>query len=106
MVALVIRGIHRGVTRTQARAAGAVLAGVLSGFLVSTPNWSLGGEWGVREALGDQAVPPRAVLWVQGLLVLAAIGLVLARSGLWRRPAVAGGLSASACGHKQASMRW
>ena len=77
-----------GITTTKgdARARSSALAVVafLSGFLVVNTYWALGGRWGVAWVLGCDCPVPLAALWVQEAAIVAGIGLLLARAGIWR----------------------
>ncbi len=72
----------KGQTRAR-RAAGAVAA-FLGGFLVLNTYWGFGGRWGVAWVLGCDCTVPLAAVWVQEGAIVAGMGVVLGRAGLWR----------------------
>ena len=74
---------------TRARRAAGAAAAFLGAFLVLNTYWGLGGRWGVAWVLGCNCTVPLAAVWAQEAVIVAGIGVVLGRAGLWR-PAVAG----------------
>ena len=70
-----------------ARTAAFCVAGFLAAFLALNTYWAFGGTWGVAWVLGCAGCTvPLALVWVQEAMVVAGIGVVLARVGLWRPP--------------------
>jgi len=68
-----------------------MVAGLLAALLPLNTYWALGGTWGMAWVMGCAgcSVAP-ALVWVQEALVVAGIGVVLARLGRWRPPLPAG----------------
>ena len=84
-------GQARGTTDHVARSTGRgrqaafLVVGFLAGFLPLNTYWALGGTWGVGWVLGCAGCTvPLSVVWIQEALVAAGIGVLLARSGVWR----------------------
>ena len=77
-------GITTGDVR--ARTATQLVAGFLAGFLALNTYWALGGDWGVAWVLGCDCTVPLAALWVQEAALVAGVGVVLGRAGMWNPP--------------------
>ncbi len=70
----------------RSRQAARAVAGFMTGFLAVNTYWSLGGRWGVAWVLGCDCTVPLPAVWAQEVAIVAGIGVVLARAGLWRPP--------------------
>lgn len=80
-------GPGAGAPRARGRMAAACVAGFLTTFLPLNTYWAVGGTWGVAWVLGcTGCTVPLAIVWVQEAMVVAGIGVVLGRMGLWRPP--------------------
>ena len=92
--ALPAAGRHPGPTDprvTVPRKPGQRAAFAVAGFLVAllplNTYWAAGGTWGVAWMLGCAGCTvPLALVWVQEAMMVAGIGIVLARAGIWRTP--------------------
>lgn len=73
-------------TGERAHRAARAVAGFLGGFLVLNTYWGLGGRGGLAWVLGSECTVPLLAVWVQEAAVIAGIGVVLGRAGLWRPP--------------------
>lgn len=81
------RTAERAPTTARGRVAALSVAGFLAAFLPLNTYWALGGTWGVGWVLGCAGCRvPLPLVWVQEVMVMAGIGVVLARVGLWRPP--------------------
>lgn len=74
------------VSRTEERTHGVAraVAGFLGGFLVLNTYWGLGGRGGLEWVLGGDCQVPLIAVWVQEAAIVAGIGVVLGRAGIWR----------------------
>lgn len=71
----------------RGRVAALCVAGFLTSFLLLNTYYSFGGTWGIAWILGCAGCTvPLPLVWVQEVLVLAGIGVVLARVGMVRPP--------------------
>ena len=78
--------VARGRRTEGARRAAWAVAGFLAGFLVLNTYWAFGGKRGVAWVLGCDCTVPLAALWVQEAVLVAGVGVVLGRAGIWNAP--------------------
>lgn len=69
---------------TRTRRAATAVAAFLGAFLLLNTYWGFGGRWGMAWVLGCDCTLPLALVWVQEVAIVAGIGVVLGRAGLWR----------------------
>ncbi len=72
------------VQNARARKAALLVAGFLSGFLVLNTYWAFGGDWAVAWVLGCDCTVPLAAVWAQEAAIVAGVGVVLGRAGIWQ----------------------
>ena len=67
----------------RARQAAGAVAAFLAGFLVLNTHWGLGGSWALAWVPGCDCTVPLASVWVQEAAIVAGIGVVTGRAGVW-----------------------